>query len=79
MTAMRPLRGSALYFVLGVGLIVCLLPLAWTLSSSFKTPGEIFNYPPSAIPHVWTARGYSSLFHDFPSCAGWSTAWRWRW
>jgi multiple sugar transport system permease protein len=56
----------ALYFVLCVGVVVCLVPLVWTLSSSFKTPGEIFNYPPSVLPQVWTGHGYSSLVHDFP-------------
>jgi multiple sugar transport system permease protein len=57
---------TALYFVLGFGLLLCLLPLLWTLSSSFKIPSEVFDYPPSVIPHDWTAHGYLSLFDDFP-------------
>jgi multiple sugar transport system permease protein len=62
----RLARTTTLYLVLTAGLALCLIPLLWTLSSSFKTPGEIFDYPPSVIPHDLTGGGYSSLFHDFP-------------
>jgi arabinooligosaccharide transport system permease protein len=62
----RLARTTTLYLVLTAGLVLCLLPLVWTLSSSFKTPGEIFDYPPSVVPHVWTGGGYRSLFDDFP-------------
>lgn len=69
-TLTRRLGSSVgLYFVLSIGLIICLVPLLWTLSSSFKTPGEIFNYPPSVIPKVWSGHGYGSLFRDFPFIA----------
>jgi multiple sugar transport system permease protein len=62
----RLARTTTVYVVLTAGLVVCLIPLVWTLSSSFKPPGEIFDYPPTVIPHDWTGGGYSSLFHDFP-------------
>ncbi|MHB0878600.1 MAG: carbohydrate ABC transporter permease [Anaerolineae bacterium] len=38
------------YVVLVIGSILFLLPFAWMLSSSLKTPGEIFIFPPKWIP-----------------------------
>jgi len=55
-----------LYMVLGVLVFLCLLPMAWALSSSFKNVGDIFNYPPSLIPSPATTRNYSNLLQGQP-------------
>jgi multiple sugar transport system permease protein len=40
----------ALHIVLIAGSVVMLLPFAWMLSTSLKTPAETFTYPPVWIP-----------------------------
>ena len=49
------LRPLALSVLLAAGGVVMLAPLAWMLSTSLKSPGAVFVYPPQWIPHpvVW--------------------------
>lgn len=55
-----------LHLLLIMGAIVMLLPLFWAVSSSFKTLGEIFNYPPEFIPRRFMIENYSRLFFTVP-------------
>ena len=38
------------YAVLIVGAVLVLMPFAWTLSTSLKTPDQVFTFPPKWIP-----------------------------
>jgi ABC-type glycerol-3-phosphate transport system permease component len=48
------------------GLAVPLLPLLWTLSSSFKPVSDIFTYPPQLLPSPGTLENYRRLFSEIP-------------
>jgi ABC-type glycerol-3-phosphate transport system permease component len=62
----RSLTVSLLHGVLIVGAAVMIVPFVWTISSSFKTMGEIFNYPPVLIPSKLNLQNYSNLFTKVP-------------
>ena len=44
---------------------IALIPLAWMVSTSLKSPDEVFVYPPQWIPRVIRWDNYSSLWGDF--------------
>ena len=53
----RNLRNSTLtHLVLLVGVVLMFVPLAWTLSTSLKSPGEVYQFPPTWIPQeiLWS-------------------------
>ena len=53
----RNLRNSTLtHVVLLVGVVLMFVPLAWTLSTSLKSPGEVYQFPPTWIPQeiLWS-------------------------
>jgi len=54
------------YLFLGMGAIAMIVPFAWTVSASFKTVGEIFNYPPEFLPDKFYIENYIRLFTDIP-------------
>lgn len=54
---------TLLYVVLS---ILFLFPFLWTLSTSFKTEGQLFVLPPQLIPHPFTLVSYVNLFRQFP-------------
>ena len=79
-TASRNQRERALTIVLTglllAGLAVPLLPLLWTLSSSFKPVSDIFIYPPQLLPTPGTLENYQRLFSDVPYLQWfWNTLW----
>jgi len=43
------------HLILWGGLVLILIPLAWTLSTSLKSPGEVFIFPPTWLPEriIW--------------------------
>jgi multiple sugar transport system permease protein len=49
-----------------LGLTIPLLPLLWTVSSSFKPVSDIFIYPPRLLPQEATIDNYRRLFTDVP-------------
>lgn len=51
----RPIRNLLLHLFLISGSVVMLLPFIWMLSTSLKTPPQIFTYPPVWLPDpiVW--------------------------
>ncbi len=53
---------TALYLALVFGAVIMLTPFIWTLSSSFKNVGDIYNYPPQLIPPQPIADNYVNLF-----------------
>jgi ABC-type glycerol-3-phosphate transport system permease component len=50
-----------IYGSLIIGGIIMLAPFIWSLSSSFKNTGDIFNYPPQLIPKVFHFDNYTTL------------------
>jgi multiple sugar transport system permease protein len=57
-----PLRTSARYLLLSVAALAAILPLLWTLSTSFKTQVETQSYPPTVVPRHPTLSNYTGLF-----------------
>jgi multiple sugar transport system permease protein len=45
--------------------IVVAAPLYWLLTSSFKTPTDIVNPSPSALPRTWTFSNYTTAFGQY--------------
>lgn len=60
----RVLERSSVYLTLIVGLVVSVLPFVWMLSTSFKSQGGIFAYPPQWLPTDPTLDWYRQLFKD---------------
>jgi ABC-type glycerol-3-phosphate transport system permease component len=60
----------ALYAVLVGICLLCLGPLAWAVSSSFKPAGDIFQYPPRLIPDPATLANFVELITQHPF-GGW--------
>lgn len=56
----------ALYAGLIVIAIGVMLPMLWTLSTSFKQRGDMFSYPPSLLPSSPTLENYRNLFDAAP-------------
>ena len=44
------LRHTLIHLFLLGGVVVMFIPLAWTLSTSLKSPGEVYIFPPTWIP-----------------------------
>jgi multiple sugar transport system permease protein len=42
------------------------IPFLWMVLTSFKTPDQIFVYPPQFIPDPWTAENYVKVFDAIP-------------
>jgi multiple sugar transport system permease protein len=53
---------AAFYVFMLVTVVITLFPFIWMLSTSFKSPGEIFTKQPTLLPKVWTLAGYRDLF-----------------
>ena len=51
----RLLHHILVHLILCGGLVLILIPLAWTLSTSLKSPGEVFIFPPTWLPEriIW--------------------------
>lgn len=51
-----------IHLFLTLGLIITMVPFIWMLSTSFKSSGAIFAYPPKWIPSPFTLMHYRELF-----------------
>jgi multiple sugar transport system permease protein len=51
-----------LYPLLAIGALAAILPFVWTLSTSLKTPAQVFSYPPEWIPNPFAWENYSKGF-----------------
>lgn len=54
------------YPILLMGAVAMLIPLVWLLSSSFKTSGRIFVFPPEWIPNPWRFENYPDVLQEIP-------------
>jgi multiple sugar transport system permease protein len=60
------IRNLVSYLVLSILTVIMALPFLWMLSSSFKSQGYIFIYPPQWIPNPVRWENYIDLLHEMP-------------
>lgn len=65
---------TSLYLLLTVLFAFCIGPMTWAVSSSLKSAGDIFEYPPRLIPSPLTVRNYSDLLSGHPFFAWMATS-----
>lgn len=57
----RILRGI-IYIILSIGAVWSLMPFLWMLSTSFKTPAESIQFPPTWFPKIFTVQPYITVW-----------------
>jgi ABC-type glycerol-3-phosphate transport system permease component len=62
----RTLGHFAVHTLLLIGVVLMLIPLAWTLSTSLKTPGEVFIFPPKWLPSTIVWQNYVDAVTAIP-------------
>jgi multiple sugar transport system permease protein len=62
----RPIRNLLLHLFLITGSVAMLLPFIWMLSTSLKTPPQIFTYPPVWIPDPIAWQNYRETVSVMP-------------
>ena len=58
---------TLIYLALFIGLFFALFPIAWTISTSFKTFKEYYTFPPVWIPHYPTLNNYKYILFTWTS------------
>lgn len=66
MKAFRHIVKALVWIILLFGAFVSLLPLFWMISTSLKTVGEIFKYPPTILPSKFYWENYTTAFNAAP-------------
>lgn len=59
----RLLGRGVLYLIAIVSSILFMIPFAWTIFSSLKTPSELFLYPPTWLPANPQPQNYAEVFN----------------
>ncbi len=60
-------RNVWMYALLGAIAILMLIPLAWLVGTSFKSPTEdIFQFPPRLFPEQWTIQNFVTVWQSHP-------------
>ena len=64
----RRAQGSqaALVALLTLGALAILLPFAWMILTSFKTPAEAYSWLPVWLPAKWSVANFTQLFATLP-------------
>jgi multiple sugar transport system permease protein len=62
----RAFRTGLRYLLLTAVAALMVGPFLWMVSTSMKTQGEIFRYPPQWIPEQWNLRNYSAIMDVLP-------------
>ncbi|MEM3714721.1 MAG: carbohydrate ABC transporter permease [Nitrososphaeria archaeon] len=44
--------------------VIFMIPIFYAISSSFKTNSEIYSYPPTILPKVFSVQGYQYIFQS---------------
>ena len=60
MNKKRKIHNWVIGILLGAIAAISLFPFYWNLVSAFKPVSEIFTYPPSLIPNLFTCLLYTS-------------------
>lgn len=58
---------AVIYVALLISIAVLLLPIVWTISTSFKPLDQVFDYPPRIVPREITGEGYLNVFNPMLS------------
>jgi ABC-type glycerol-3-phosphate transport system permease component len=62
----RQFGRGALYAIATIFAVGFMLPFAWAVFSSFKSPGDLTSYPPKLFPKVWHPENYRTVFQRVP-------------
>lgn len=54
------------FIVLVIGSLIMIFPFVWMMLSSFKTPEDVFAYPPKWIPSEWKFTNFKAVFDMIP-------------
>jgi multiple sugar transport system permease protein len=66
----RSLGKAPIYLLLAFGAVFALVPFVWMVSTSLKTPGQLFKFPPEWVPNpvawsnfadAWTALPFAQM------------------
>jgi multiple sugar transport system permease protein len=57
-------RMTPVHIILILGGVYMLLPFAWMLLTSFKTPLEALRFPPTWLPEIWRLGNYPEVFQE---------------
>ena len=64
---LQHILGRGLLYALAIGAsILFMIPFFWTISSSLKTAGELFIYPPTWLPESPQFQNYAEVFELVP-------------
>lgn len=67
-------RRVTLYLILIILAIAILLPFAWMIGTSLKTPDAVFEYPPKLFPDKITWENYSRVWSAVPLARGYANS-----
>ena len=54
------------YLAMIIVLLIVAVPLYWVVTTSFKTPDQVFRSPPLWWPEQFTSDSYPAVFNDYP-------------
>lgn len=54
------------FAVLVIGSLAMIFPFVWMMLSAFKTPADVFAYPPKWLPSQWKFTNFTKVFNMIP-------------
>ncbi len=52
--------------VILIGSFIMIFPFVWMILSAFKTPGDVYAYPPKWLPSEWNLDNFKKVFEMIP-------------
>ena len=52
--------------VILIGSFIMIFPFVWMILSAFKTPGDVYAYPPKWLPSEWNLNNFKKVFEMIP-------------
>lgn len=49
-----------------LGSFIMIFPFVWMILSAFKTPGDVYAYPPKWLPSTWNFDNFNKVFEMIP-------------
>lgn len=62
----KPVARVVLHVVLALSALTMILPFAWMILTSLKTPADLAQFPPSFLPEDWAWSNYSEALQAAP-------------
>lgn len=62
----RSISKALVYFFLSAGAVLMIFPFLWMFLTSFKTPGESVQVPPTILPATWNLNNYRQALTSLP-------------